>query len=207
MTRMPSVPAAKAGLRERKKIRTRQAIRGAAYRLFAEQGYDATRVDQIAEAAEVSPSTVFRYFPTKEDIVLTDEEDTVLESALRARPAHEPPLTALREAIRTALNQAYGTPQALSEVRVRMRLVATVPAVRARLDESMAASGRVLAKALADRLGRSPDELEIQVFISAALGGLRAALMYWVAHDLRDDLTDVIDRAVAVLRTNLVDAD
>lgn len=72
------------GLRERKKLKTRVAIRRATYRLIAEQGYDATTVEQIAEAAEVSPSTVFRYFPTKEDIVLTDEFDPVIVAALRA---------------------------------------------------------------------------------------------------------------------------
>src|SRR6478735_2233854 len=79
----------KIGLRERKKIQTRQAIRRAAYRLFEEQGYDATPVDRIAEAADVSPSTVFRYFPTKEDIVLTDEYDPLIEATIRSRPADE----------------------------------------------------------------------------------------------------------------------
>lgn len=77
-------------LRERKKIKTRTAIRRATYRLIAEQGYEATTVEQIAEAAEVSPSTVFRYFPTKEDIVLTDEFDPIMLRELRSRPAGEP---------------------------------------------------------------------------------------------------------------------
>src|SRR5690606_7272503 len=72
-------PARQLGLRERKKIKTRMAIREATYDLIKEQGYDGTTVEQIAERAEVSPSTVFRYFPTKEDIVLTDEYDPLVE--------------------------------------------------------------------------------------------------------------------------------
>ena len=74
------------GLRERKKAKTRAAIRAHGMRLFAEQGYAATTVDQIAEAAEVSQSTFFRYFPTKEDLVLTDEYDPAIVAAMRAMP-------------------------------------------------------------------------------------------------------------------------
>ncbi|MFE7396637.1 TetR/AcrR family transcriptional regulator, partial [Streptomyces sp. NPDC057557] len=84
------------GLRERKKLKTRIAIRRATYRLISEQGYDATTIEQIAEAAEVSPSTVFRYFAAKEDIVLTDEYDPIMEAELRNRPADEPPLESRR---------------------------------------------------------------------------------------------------------------
>ena len=146
------------GLRERKKIRTRQAIRHAAYRLFDEQGYDATPVDRIAEEAEVSPSTVFRYFPTKEDIVLTDEYDPMLHDALLARPADEPPVTALRRAMLEVFEQAMRQEPGRepAESHQRMRLVREVPAVRARMAEHMSATEPVPGeRALgADRDGR-----------------------------------------------------
>src|ERR1039458_5497120 len=76
-----------AGLRERKQARTRASLREHALRLFGEQGYHATTVEQIAAAAEVSPSTFFRYFPTKEDLVLQDDMDTRMIEALERQPA------------------------------------------------------------------------------------------------------------------------
>ena len=84
---------AQASLRERKKARTRASLREHALRLFREQGYQATTVEQIAAAAEVSPSTFFRYFPTKEDLVLQDDMDTRLLDAFAAaaaRPCPDP---------------------------------------------------------------------------------------------------------------------
>src|SRR5919198_3405569 len=88
------------GLRERKKARTRAAIREHALRLFREQGYEATTVEQIAEAAEVSPSTFFRYFPTKEDVVMVDDIDPMMVAAFNAEPPDTPPLRALRNAFK-----------------------------------------------------------------------------------------------------------
>src|SRR5580704_12068662 len=86
------------GLRELKKARTRASIREHALRLFREQTYQGTTVEQIAAAAEVSPSTFFRYFPTKEDIVLQDDMDTRMIEALERQPAGLDPLSAVRAA-------------------------------------------------------------------------------------------------------------
>src|SRR5262249_44921406 len=77
---------ARPSLRERKKAKTRAAIQQHALRLFREQGYAATTVEQIAAAAEISPSTFFRYFPTKEDVVLYDDLDPLLIAAFDAQP-------------------------------------------------------------------------------------------------------------------------
>ena len=76
----------KLGLRERKKAKTRAAIQEQALRLFREQGYEETSIEAIAEAAEVSPSTVFRYFPTKPDLVIYDDLDDRMIEAFRASP-------------------------------------------------------------------------------------------------------------------------
>ncbi|WP_137993651.1 TetR/AcrR family transcriptional regulator [Streptomyces vilmorinianum] len=197
-----SEPPPPLSLRERKKLRTRAAIRQATYRLIAEQGYEAATVDRIAEAAEVSPSTVVRYFPVKEDILLTDEADALMEARLRARPAGEEPLESLRAVVLDAVTAALA--DAPEETLLRARLVAEIPAVRARLTETTAESGRLLAHAIAERTGRAADDLEVRVFTAAVLGALREATVHWAAHGRRpEDLVPLLDRTVDVLKGGL----
>ncbi|MEU3373312.1 TetR family transcriptional regulator [Streptomyces sp. NPDC006660] len=188
-------------LRERKKLKTRAGIRRATYRLIAAHGYEATTVEQIAQEAEVSPSTVFRYFPAKEDIVLTDEFDQVLLRELRARPAEEAPLDSLRyvitEAARIALLHAR------EETVQRTRLIAQVPALRARVMESVARTGRLLCGVLAERAGRAEADLEVRVFAMAVLGALHEASVYWAERDHEDDLLDLVARTMTVLSSGL----
>src|SRR5579871_1588889 len=105
MTAMNNSPEAeqRPGLRERKKARTRASIREHALRLIREQGYDATTVDQIAEAAEISPSTFFRYFPTKEDVVLQDDFDILAVGSFLEQPAELSLVGAFRAATKETL--------------------------------------------------------------------------------------------------------
>ncbi|RLL68681.1 TetR family transcriptional regulator [Streptomyces sp. Z26] len=192
----------KPGLRERKKIRTRKAIRQAAYHLFGEQGYDATPVDQIAEAAEVSPSTVFRYFPTKEDIVLTDEYDPLFAEALARRPKDEPPVTALREALCGTLALQVDERER-AEAMQRMALIRDVPAVRARMAEHMAETKRLLALVLSERTGRPEDDLELQVVTAAVLSALIEAMYHWLDDGMKGELTVPVSHALRVLERGL----
>src|ERR1700694_4811294 len=89
------------GLRERKKQKTKEAIQREAMRLFQEQGYEETTIEQIAEAAEISPSTFFNYFPTKEDVVLYDRYDPMIASLMLARPSEEPPSVVMKHMFET----------------------------------------------------------------------------------------------------------
>src|SRR5579863_5138463 len=118
------------GLRERKKARTRASLREHALRLFREQGYQATTVEQIAAAAEVSPSTFFRYFPTKEDLVLQDDMDTRLVEAFTRQPPGLAPIPAMRAALREAWISF--TPEEWELIREGGRLSMQVPEIRAR---------------------------------------------------------------------------
>jgi AcrR family transcriptional regulator len=201
----PRPPASAAtprpSLRERKKVQTRQAIRSAAYRLFAAHGYDATPVDRIAEEADVSPSTVFRYFPTKEDIVLTDEYDQLMADELRGRPPGEPWMDSVRHVMRLAIEA--NNREDPDVARLRARLSVDVPAVRSRMFESMSTTGRLLREAIAERHGKDPDSVEVRVYAMSFIGGLMEVSMYWAEHDFEGELSDLVDRALDVLEHGL----
>lgn len=188
-------------LRERKKIKTREAIRSATYALIREQGYDATTIDQIADRAEVSPSTVFRYFPTKEDIVLTDEYDPLILEEIRARPADESWFETMRYVLHRAVE--FGIDNDPADSRLRTHLMVQVPAVRSRMMESMSSTGRMLCQAIGERTGGDPDGLEIRVHAMSLIGALMETSMYWAENDHRDDFHDLIDRALDVLERGL----
>ncbi|MEV8399759.1 TetR/AcrR family transcriptional regulator [Streptomyces niveus] len=189
------------GLRERKKLKTRVAIREATYRLITDQGYEATTVEQIAAAAEVSPSTVFRYFPTKEDIVLTDEFDPVMEAAIRARPADEPPLESLRAVLRQAVEAILADQP--EELLQRSKLMLGIPAVRARMTETMTETSLLLSRAVADRTGRDEGDLEVRVFTASVMAALREVTIYWAEHDQKENLAVLVDRALDSLEGGL----
>ncbi|MFF3918230.1 TetR/AcrR family transcriptional regulator [Streptomyces sp. NPDC001852] len=189
------------GLRERKKIKTREAIRAATYALIKEQGYDATTIEQIAERAEVSPSTVFRYFPTKEDIVLTDEYDPLMAEELRARPAGESWIDSVRHVMRKAIDANMAEDPEV--VRLRTHLTVQVPAVRSRMFEHMSVTGSLLRQALAERFGLDPDSLEVRVYAMSLIGGLMEVSMFWAEHDFEGDLHTFADRALDVMEHGL----
>ncbi|MEY9486598.1 AcrR family transcriptional regulator [Streptomyces calvus] len=189
------------GLRERKKTKTREAIREAAFALIAEQGYEATTIEQIAGRAEVSPSTVSRYFPAKEDIVLGDGYDRPLLAELSARPADEPWPASVRHVLRTAVGHALAEQPDLTALRARLML--EVPAVRSRMLESMAAVGRVLGETVAARTGLEADGLEVRVCTAALTAGLLETTRYWAEHGHGDDLTALVDRTLDVFEHGL----
>jgi AcrR family transcriptional regulator len=164
-----------AGLRERKKARTRASIREHALRLFREQGYHATTVEQIAAAAEVSPSTFFRYFPTKEDVVLQDDMDARMVEALARQPQALAPITAVRAALREAWDSF--TPAEWEGINEGGRLSSEVPEIQARSMNELARVMNALTAALAPRLGRSPADLEVRVLAGAVVGVMMSVLV------------------------------
>ena len=163
------------GLRERKKARTRASIREHALRLFREQGYAATRVEQIAEAAEVSPATFYRYFPTKEDVVLQDDLDVLTLDALEAQPPGLSPLAAVRAAVAAA--RAGFTAEERERFRQTTALTMAVPEIRARALDEFARSIDVMATVLARRSGRKADDPAVRSLAGAVFGVILATTL------------------------------
>ncbi|MEV4279022.1 TetR family transcriptional regulator [Actinoplanes xinjiangensis] len=162
------------GLRERKKAKTRAALREHAMRLIEEQGFAATTVEQIAEAAEVSPSTFFRYFPTKEDAVLVDDVDAVLVEAIRAQPAGMAPIEAILRSIREVFGNL--SPREWEFERRRQVLILGVPELRMRMMHQMTDAIDLMAGVIAERAGLPADDFSARVTAGAAVGAMLAVL-------------------------------
>lgn len=196
------------GLRERKKARTRDSIQAHAIRLFSERGYAGTTVEQIAEAAEVSPSTFFRYFPTKEDCVLYDRLDPVLMAAFLRQPADLSPLRATRAAIREIYEQM--PPEESEREGDRHRLIFSVPELRARTIEQTVETMSALADAVSQRVGLDRDDPRVLVFTGATLGALLAGVYGPSDSDatrarsiMNDDTMKRVDQALSLLEDGL----
>jgi AcrR family transcriptional regulator len=191
------------GLRERKKARTRAAIREHALRLFREQGYSLTTVEQIAAAAEVSPATFFRYFPTKEDVVLQDDSEVVTIEGLNAQPPELSPVAAFRAAATASL--AAMTDADKEQFRETAQLTAQVPEIRARALDEFTRTIDEIAAALAGRVGRAPDDFAVRTLAGAIMGVIMSATMPGLmAGDV--DITEMfgrIDAALAQLEAGL----
>jgi AcrR family transcriptional regulator len=190
-----------AGLRERKKAKTRAAIREHAMRLFEEQGYAATTVDQIAEAADVSPSTFFRYYPTKEDVVLTDDYDPALVAALRAQPPGLHPIEAIRRAIRAIMDGV--SEEEWAREKRRQALFQTVPELRTRMVQQVTASIELLAGAVIERAGLPADDFSARVLAGAVIGACLAAARPGMSLGFELADFDRVEKALRLLESGL----
>ncbi|MFE7561568.1 TetR family transcriptional regulator [Kitasatospora sp. NPDC057500] len=192
-----AMPEAPLSLRERKKLKTRRTIRREAYRLITEQGYENTTVDRIAAAAEVSPSTFFRYFATKEDLVLTDEYDPALIEALLARPSDEPFLRSCRTAL---VELVRNLPQEdREELLVRMRLVGDVPALRSRMLDAAGAPQRLYLAVLTRRAGVQEPTFAMRITAAALTAATAEAVLLWAEAGGAEDIAGLVDRTFTVL--------
>ena len=187
------------GLRERKKQKTRWSIQEHALRLIREQGYEQTTIDQIAEAAEISPSTFFRYFKTKEDVVLEDDYDPLIMRSFQAAPADLGPVAALRHGLREAWGE-IGADE-MDGLRERTKLMMSVPALRMRSLDNFTGQIDLVAQAVGARTGRPASDFGVRTLAGALLGTMLVAVLEWGAQDRDEPLDELVDRALGHLES------
>jgi AcrR family transcriptional regulator len=202
---MKKVVDAASGLRERKKARTREAIIDAALELFGRRGFEATTIEDIAAAADVSPRTFFRYFDSKVDLVMAHNEahGDKIGPLIAARPAAEGPLEALRQVIQQMLLERLAEPSVLREFQVMM----SSPTLRKMAREHFYEEEAELISAFAARLGTSDDDLAANVMASAAAATMWTVVERWLAEGAEiERLPPMIDDAFALLEAGFTGA-
>jgi len=190
------------GLRERKKARTREALIDAALELFERKGFEATTIEDIAAAAEVSPRTFFRYFESKPELIMarSASKESRIGPMLAARPAGEGLLEATREVVRAELDDHLADPLVVRELQVML----TTPSLRKLAREHFHEEEAELVVAVAGRLGVSPDDLEAQVTATMIASAIWTTTNRWVAQGADPErLEPMLDEAFAILADGL----
>ncbi|MEP7054314.1 MAG: TetR family transcriptional regulator [Actinomycetota bacterium] len=176
-----------------KSDRTRARLQQVALDLIAEHGFEATTVQQISVAAGVSPMTFFRYFSTKEAVVLNDPFDPHIAAAVAAQPGHLTPLSRACRGLRAGVAGLYLPEE--QQVRQRVRILAQSPHLAAGVWANTAATQEVVAAALAQHA----PETDARVAAAAVIAALTVALLDWGARDDEDTLVACLRRALDVL--------
>lgn len=174
--------------RTAKKTATRARIRAAALALFTEVGYEAATVERIADAAGVTHTTFFRYFPTKEDVALSDEYDPLIAELIRQRPADETDAQKIRAAFVGGLDQISAQDRA--GLLAQMQLVLSTPALQARLWQEQASTQRLVLDALGS------DTFEARAVSAALIAAASTAILDWASGGGKESLAALVDRAI-----------
>lgn len=181
-------------LRDRQRAETRLTVQTHAIRLFSDVGYDATTVNDVAAAAGVSAMTVYRHFPTKEDLVLYDEYDPLTASAVAAQPASLPLAARIGRALESTA--ASGSSSEKAFLLARLQLMISVPALRARHLDSQYATADAIVAALCGASPSADEEFRVRATAMACLGAAHVALIRWAETDGEGDLPGLIRQAL-----------
>ncbi|MEW2576883.1 TetR/AcrR family transcriptional regulator [Streptomyces syringium] len=188
-------------LRERRRSETRRLVQAHAVRLFTDHGYDAVTVADVAEAAGVSAMTVYRHFPTKEDLVLIDQPAQLIAEHVAASSATQPLVRRVGSALidaATTSTGGNGDEQAANERFLLdcLRLMVSTPALRARHLDSQYTLQQAIVDALGDGATDPDAAFRAQAATSACLAAMHTALTRWVEDDGHTKLPDLIARAL-----------
>jgi AcrR family transcriptional regulator len=188
-------------LRARQRSETQRTIQAHAVRLFTERGYDATPVTDVAEAAGVSPMTVYRHFPTKEDLVLAEQDNRLVAERIAASSAAQPLVRRIGSALVDAAEQLtggdHGDDRDEKFLLARLRLMISTPALRAKHLDNHYVMQQAIVDALGDDAADPDAAFHAQAAASACLAAMHTALVRWAEDDGRSDLPGLIAKALA----------
>jgi AcrR family transcriptional regulator len=196
----PATGPSPLGLRQRKRQQTRERLTRVAMALFLERGFEATTLDDIAAAAQVSRRSFFHYFASKEDVVFAwqEESTTALIEAVAARPASESMLTAAENAITAMVEQLKP-----GEAMAMARLKRDNPALQARDQVKYEKLERALAEALGRRAGQKTERLGARLVAMIATGAMRIGGELWAAEGAREKPEALAKRTFTAIRAIL----
>ncbi len=188
------------GLRQRKRQQTRERLTQAAMALFLEHGFEATTLDDIAAAADISRRNFFHYFASKEDVVFAWQEESTaaLITAVAARPANESMLAAAENAI-LAMVMELKPGEAIAIARLKR----DNPALQARDQVKHEKLERALAEALSRRTGHKTEKLQARLVAMIATGAMRIGGELWAAEGAREKPEALVKRTFAAIRAIL----
>jgi len=185
------------GLRQRKLQETRERLTRGAMALFLERGFEATTIDDIAAAADVSRRSFFHYFASKEDVVAAWQEGaaSALVAEVVARPADESMLTAAENAIAAAVRRIDP-----AEAAAMSRLKRDNPALQARDQLKYEKLERALAEGLSQRARNKPDRLKARLVAMIATGAMRVGGESWIGEGVREKPEAFVKRTFDAIR-------
>jgi AcrR family transcriptional regulator len=198
-------PHEQSGLRERKKVATRQALSGAAMRLAVERGLDNVLVEDIAEAAGVSARTFNNYFASKYEAICAFQQDRAMRigETLRARPPGEPLWESVTQAVLSQFGPVNHTPD--KEWMERIRLVVTTPALTGEYLKVQRLAQYHLAEAIAERLGTSLEaDMFPRIMAGAVSAAMQAAMERWLRSDPPVPLAPLLRQALRQLAEGML---
>lgn len=193
------------GLRERKRLAAMHRIQAVALALFKEHGFGAVTVERIAHEADVSPSSVYRYFGTKEQIVLWDDYDPIWEASIANELPGTSPFDAVKHAIETLVSGALESDEAL--LRQRVTLIMEEPSIEAASALGWYRAAEALGTAISTRLGREHGDLRIQLFSHAIVGTITGGIHHWYESGFTTPLQHILEQGLASFQNGFDIAD
>jgi AcrR family transcriptional regulator len=188
-------------LRQRKRLVAMRRIQTVALDLFERDGFDAVTVEQIATAAEVSPSSIYRWFGTKESLVIWDEYDPAALAAIEQRLRTGSTVDALGEVVRASMGTAFDADP--ERIKLRLRLAYAHPSIEAASALQAYEMAGMIAGLLARARGDDIDALDLQVAAHGFVGALLGALRHWHDTDFTTPVEDIAARPTALLARGL----